>query len=61
MALLMTVLVLIQGKGTGLSSAFGGSFSYYRSKRGVERVVFISTILVGIAIVINTFVLILTK
>lgn len=61
MSILMIGLVLIQGKGTGLSSAFGGSFSYYRSKRGVERVVFVSTIVVGLAIVINTFVLILTK
>ena len=55
---MLTVLVLVQGKGTGLSSAVGNTFSLYRSKRGVERVVFILTILMGVTLVINSFALV---
>lgn len=36
--------VLIQAKGTGLDSSFGGGGEFYRSKRGVERIVVYATI-----------------
>lgn len=36
--------ILIQAKGTGLGSSFGGGGEFYRSKRGVERVVVYATI-----------------
>ncbi len=46
--LLISVLVvgsiLIQAKGTGLSSSFGGGGEFYRSKRGVEKIVVYATI-----------------
>ena len=59
--LALTGLVLIQGKGAGLSSSFGGSFAFHRSKRGVEKVVLILTIVFGILLVINSFALILLR
>lgn len=31
--------ILVQAKGTGLSASFGGGGEFYRSKRGVEKVV----------------------
>jgi len=37
-------LVVIQAKGTGLGSSFGGSGESYRSKRGVEKIVLYGTI-----------------
>ena len=37
-------LVVIQAKGTGLGSSFGGSGEFYRSKRGVEKIVLYGTI-----------------
>lgn len=59
--LALTGLVLIQGKGAGLSSTFGGSFAFHKSKRGVEKVVLFLTILLGILIVLNSFALVLLK
>ncbi len=43
----LTALILIQSKGTGLGSAFGGQSQMYHSKRGVERAIFILTIVVA--------------
>ncbi len=37
-------LILIQGKGTGLSGVFGGEGNVFRTKRGAERILFIITI-----------------
>ena len=43
----LTALILLQSKGTGLGSAFGGQSQMYHSKRGVERAVFVFTIVVA--------------
>ncbi|MFH0936813.1 MAG: preprotein translocase subunit SecG [Candidatus Daviesbacteria bacterium] len=40
-------LILIQAKGTGLGSTFGGELGFYRTKRGFEKLLFYGTI--GIA------------
>lgn len=36
--------IVVQTKGTGLGSAWGGGGEFYRSKRGVEKILFIATI-----------------
>ena len=59
LALVLTLLVLIQGKGTGLSSAFSGMTSFYRTKRGVDKVVFIMTIFSGVLLVVNSMFIVL--
>ena len=46
-SLLLTAAILLQQKGTGLGSAFGGSGQMYRSKRGVEKTLFIATIILA--------------
>ncbi|GIW20271.1 MAG: hypothetical protein KatS3mg065_0567 [Chloroflexota bacterium] len=33
----LVVAILLQARGTGLSSTFGGDSAVYRSRRGVER------------------------
>lgn len=33
----LMVAILLQARGTGLSSTFGGDSAVYRSRRGVER------------------------
>jgi len=43
-SVLLIVTILLQQKGTGLSSAFGGTGSFYRTKRGFEKTLFIATI-----------------
>ena len=42
---LLVVAILLQQKGVGLGSAFGGSGQIYRSRRGLEKSLFIGTII----------------
>jgi protein translocase SecG subunit len=53
-SVLLTFLVLIQSKNAGLAQGLKGSFGAYRSLRGVERVVFIATIVLGVLLVANS-------
>lgn len=46
-AILLIAVVSIQGKGAGLSATFGGG-AMYSTRRGAERFVFYSTIILGI-------------
>lgn len=43
-AILLIVAILLQQRGVGLGSAFGGEGSIYRTKRGIERGIFLATI-----------------
>lgn len=45
LALLVIVSILLQQRGTGLSSMFGGSSLEYSTKRGAEKVIFYATII----------------
>lgn len=47
-AILLIVLILIQNKGAGLGSAFGGESTVYRTKRGAEKGIFIATIILAV-------------
>jgi protein translocase SecG subunit len=40
-------LVVLQSKGTGLGSTFGGDMGFYGTKRGAEKMLFILTIIVA--------------
>jgi len=53
-SLLLILLILIQNKGTGLSEVFGGSESFYTSKRGIEKYLFIATIVTAILFFANS-------
>lgn len=46
-AALLMAAILIQAKGTGLGSAWGGTGEFYRSKRGVEKILFIASIVLA--------------
>ena len=46
-AALLITTILIQAKGTGLGSSWGGSGESYRSKRGVEKILFRLTIILA--------------
>jgi protein translocase SecG subunit len=39
-AILLMVSILLQNRGSGLSSAFGGDFGGYYTKRGMEKFLF---------------------
>lgn len=47
-SVLLITAILLQQKGVGLGSAFGGSGQIYRSKRGIEKTLFISTIVLAV-------------
>jgi preprotein translocase subunit SecG len=38
LSIVITVLILLQGKGAGLGSAWGGGGEMYQTRRGVEKV-----------------------
>ncbi len=47
-AILLVVVILMQQRGSGLSGLFGGSGDVYRSKRGVEKILFRATIALSV-------------
>jgi len=46
-SILLVASILIQAKGVGLGSTFGGEGSFYRSKRGVEKLLVYATVLLA--------------
>jgi len=44
LAVLVIVTILLQQQGSGLGAAFGGEGNFYRSKRGLEKILFYATI-----------------
>jgi protein translocase SecG subunit len=43
-AILLTVSILLQNRGSGLGGAFGGDFGGYYTKRGMEKFLIYATI-----------------
>jgi len=55
-SILLVISILLQNRGAGLSSTFGGDFGGYYSKRGFEKFIVwfsigLSIIFIGLAIV----------
>ena len=47
-SVLLIISILLQQRGSGLGSAFGGEGNVYRARRGVERILFIGTIVLSV-------------
>jgi protein translocase SecG subunit len=47
LAVILILIVLLQQKGTGLSGVFGGSSNIYSTKRGIDKILHYSTIVVS--------------
>lgn len=59
-SLVLIGAITLQAKGTGLdSSIMGGMGEFYSSKRGIERTVFIGTIVLTVLFAILSFVLLI--
>lgn len=58
---LMILCILIQNRGQSLGVSFGGDSSYYRAKRGAERVIFNATIIFGVVFVVSILLSIISK
>jgi len=48
LAILLTIFVLLQQRGSGLGTAFGGEGNVYRSRRGIEKFLFSATIVIAV-------------
>ena len=53
LSILLTASILLQQRGSSAGSAFGSDSSSYSSRRGVEKYLFIGTIILGIAFVVS--------
>ncbi len=59
--LLLVGSILLQVKGTGLGSSFGGGGEFYQSKRGVEKIVlYLTVFLTALFAVVSVVLLIIT-
>lgn len=47
LGVILILVIIIQQKGTGLGTAFGGNLSFYRTKRGAEKLLFYLTIILS--------------
>lgn len=47
LGIILTILIILQAKGTGVGTAFGGEIGFYRTKRGVEKMLFIASIIIS--------------
>lgn len=51
LGILLVLIIIIQQKGSGLGSAFGGDLGFYRTKRGAEKLLFYATVALSVAFV----------
>lgn len=51
-AVLLILVIVIQEKGSGIGASFGGDFSFYRTKRGAEKLLFYLTIFLSFVFVL---------
>ena len=47
-SVLLIGAILLQARGSGVSATFGGNGEFYRSRRSLERVLLIATIVFGV-------------
>jgi protein translocase SecG subunit len=55
-ASLLVVTILLQQRGTGLSATFGGEGGIYFRKRGMEKIIFIATIVLTVLFIVTAIV-----
>ena len=48
-SIVLIILILLQEKSSGLSGVFGGDGGFYQTKRGLEKIIFIATIILSVA------------
>lgn len=54
-SVLLIIFVLLQSKGTGLGSIFGGEGNIYRTRRGLEKGLFVFTIITALVFAVTAF------
>ena len=52
----LILVIIIQQKGSGLGSAFGGDLGFYRTKRGAEKLLFYLTMVIAVLFILSSLV-----
>ena len=47
LSVLLVATILLQQRGGGIGSSFGGGDQFYSTRRGVEKIIFLSTIVIA--------------
>ncbi|MDA3815367.1 MAG: preprotein translocase subunit SecG [Patescibacteria group bacterium] len=58
-SILLLISVLLQNRGSGLSATFGGDFGGFHTKRGIEKFLNISSIVLGALFITNSLLTVL--
>lgn len=59
---MLIILILLQAQGTGIGRTFGGGGEFYRSKRGIEKILFKATLILIVIFALNSIItVIITK
>ena len=58
-AIVMMFAILLQQRGTGLGSAFGGGGNVYRTKRGIEQVLLWITVVTGFIFTLSSLLVVI--
>jgi len=53
-SVLLSLVILAQNRGSGLSATFGGTGGFHASKRGAERVLSTATIVLAVLFLANS-------
>lgn len=60
-SVLLIIAILSQEKGVGLSSTFGGGGEFFRSKRGIDKILFIATVVLASLFILLSLAFIFVK
>lgn len=55
-SVLLIIVIILQQKGAGLGSSFGGDLSFYRTKRGAEKLLFYITIALAVVFILSSLI-----
>lgn len=60
-SIVLIISILLQAKGTGLGNVFGGGGETFRSKRGMEKILYTFTIVLCVLFLISSLLGVIVK
>lgn len=60
-SILLVLTIIMQEKGVGLSATFGGGGEFYKSKRGIDRILFLATVGLSMLFILGSLAFIFVK
>lgn len=61
LGVLLILAIILQQKGSGTGTSFGGSTNFYRTKRGAEKLLFIGTIVLSLLFILSALIGLIIK